>query len=33
MADFGARSGWSSQYVGAWGDLVGRQMMMRYGGP
>jgi hypothetical protein len=32
MADFGARSGWSSEYVGEWGDFVGRQMMMRYRG-
>jgi hypothetical protein len=32
MAEFGARSGWSSEYVGEWGDFLGRQMMMRYGG-
>jgi hypothetical protein len=30
MADFGARAGWPSEYIGEWG---GRQMMMRYGDP
>ena len=31
MAELGARSGWSSEYVGEWGDFLGRQMMMKYG--
>jgi hypothetical protein len=31
MAELGARSGWSSEYLGEWGDFLGRQMMMRYG--
>ena len=31
MAELGARSGWSSEYIGEWGDFLGRQMMMRYG--
>jgi hypothetical protein len=32
MAELGARAGWSSEYVGEWGDFVGRQMMMRFRG-
>jgi len=30
MSAFGAESGWTSEYVGPWGDFVGGQMMIRY---
>lgn len=30
VSEFGERAGWRAEYLGEWGDEVGRQMMMRY---